>query len=45
MAINKIEGRWLNNSISNKEINLSVVYNEIQRKKMQIEKIIKVEKS
>jgi len=41
IAINKIEGRWLNNSISNKEVNLSIIFNEIQRKKMLIENMIK----
>ena len=41
LAINKIEGRWLNNSISNNEVNLSYIYNEIQSQKMMIENIIK----
>ena len=41
LAINKIEGRWLNNSISNNEVNLSFIYNEIQSQKMMIENMIK----
>ena len=41
LAINKIEGRWLNNSISNNEVNLSFIYNEIQCQKMMIENMIK----
>ena len=36
MAINKIEGRWVNNSISNQEVNLYYIYDEIQRQKKQI---------
>ena len=41
MAINKIEGRWLNNSISNNEVNISFIYNEIQKQKILIENMIK----
>ena len=41
LAINKIEGRWLNNSISNNEVNLSFIYNEIQSQKIMIENMIK----
>ena len=40
IAINKIEGRWLNNSISNNEINLSFIINDIDKKKREIENII-----
>ena len=36
MAINKIEGRWANNSISNKEVDLFYICDEIQRQKKQI---------
>ena len=36
MAINKIEGRWANNSISNQEANLFYICDEIQRQKKQI---------
>ena len=40
MAINKIEGRWSNNSISNKEVNLILICDEIQRQKKQIYNMI-----
>ena len=40
LAINKIEGRWANNSISNKEINFSFVVTEIDKKKREIENMI-----
>ena len=36
MAINKIEGRWVNNSISNQEVNLYYIYDEKKKKKKQI---------
>lgn len=40
IAINKIEGRWLNNSISNQEINFSFIFDQIQSQKKQIENMI-----
>jgi hypothetical protein len=40
MSINKIEGRWSNNSISNKEVNLFLICDEIQRQKKQIYNMI-----
>ena len=45
MAINKIEGRWANNSISNKEVDIYYIISDIERQKNQIKNMINIWKN